>query len=60
MYLSLYVSMQNEVKRIVFTKPLYAVSLYGYFAALFGSPCCLCFILLSVLLYCVLIFHKHL
>lgn len=32
MYLSLYVSVQNEVKRIVFTKPLYAVSLYGYFA----------------------------
>lgn len=35
MYLSLYVSVQNEVKRIVFSKPLYAVSLYGFFAALF-------------------------
>lgn len=32
MYLSLYVFVQNEVKRIAFTKPLYAVSVYGYLA----------------------------
>lgn len=28
MYLSLYVSIQNEVKRIAFSKALYAVSLW--------------------------------
>lgn len=45
MCLSLYLPVQNEASRIVFTKPIYAVSLHNYFAVLFGVMSALCFIL---------------
>lgn len=34
MHLLLYISVQNEVKRIVFIKPSYTVSFYGYVTTL--------------------------